>query len=74
VCLFVEQKTVNEVYEKVAAVKDSISKPYRIDGVSVQLNCSIGVSLFPKDGKILSKLISLADERMYREKLSRALR
>lgn len=74
VCLFVEQKTVSEVYEKVAEVKDSISKPYRIDGVSVQLNCSIGVSLFPKDGKILSKLISLADERMYREKLSRALR
>ena len=74
VCLLVEQKSVDDTQVKIDEVKKSISRPYEIDGVSIQLNCSIGVSNFPQDGDVLSQLISIADERMYNEKLLRPVK
>lgn len=74
VCLLVEKKSVGDTQAKIDEVKKSISRPYEIDGVSIQLNCSIGVSNFPQDGDVLSQLISIADERMYNEKLLRPVK
>lgn len=71
VCLFVEQVKSTTANEKVVAIKNIMLQPFNIDGFAVRLNCSIGISTFPIDGRNLSELLAIADQRMYEEKLSR---
>ncbi len=40
-------------------------RPYEAEGVQIRLSASIGVAVFPDDGRQLDGLLSLADERMY---------
>ena len=42
--------------------------PLQVKNVQVTLGCSIGVSMFPKDGKILKTLFEKADEALYAAK------
>ncbi len=43
----------------------SLSEPYLIDGRQLFVNCSIGVSLYPDDGKTAEALVQGADAAMY---------
>lgn len=71
VCLFVEQNCLTSTAEKIATIKNIVLKPFNIEGLAVSLNCSIGISSFPTDGRNLSELLANADQRMYEDKLSR---
>jgi diguanylate cyclase (GGDEF)-like protein/PAS domain S-box-containing protein len=49
-------------------VQAQISQPLTIDGYEFGITCSIGISLFPKDGDSVETLLKNADAAMYRAK------
>lgn len=46
----------------------SLAAPFVLDGMDFSVGCSIGVALYPDDGKTLEELIQYADTAMYRVK------
>jgi len=48
----------------------AIEEPMKIDQLTLQLSASVGIATFPEDGGELTKLIRLADERLYMAKKS----
>jgi len=47
-----------------------VSRPYEIDGVSVHVTTSVGVSMYPEDGEAIDTLLKRADLAMYAAKSS----
>lgn len=56
---------VGKVAEKVL---EAMSRPYDIDGTEVSISPSIGISLYPADGRDVDLLIRNADAAMYHAK------
>ena len=56
---------VYQVAERLIARNDD---PYRINGESLKMGSSIGISLYPRDGATASELLQGADIAMYRAK------
>jgi len=48
----------------------AIEEPMKIDQLTLQLSASVGIATSPEDGDELTKLIRLADERLYMAKKS----
>ncbi len=44
---------------------DAMASPFQIDGMSFSVGCSIGIALYPEDGRSLDELIKCADNAMY---------
>lgn len=61
-------KRVSSLMEKIA---QAIAQPFVIDGHSLNVGVSIGVSQFPKDGSTAEQLIDAADRAMYEKKQSK---
>jgi diguanylate cyclase (GGDEF)-like protein len=59
-----------ETAELCRRLNESFSEPYHIRNREVHLSASIGVTLFPVDGKSLDALLKNADLAMYRAKAS----
>ncbi|GAA0752168.1 EAL domain-containing protein [Ideonella azotifigens] len=53
------------VAEKLMA---SLSRPFQIDGHELHVTCSLGVSLFPRDGEDAETLLKFADTALYKAK------
>lgn len=49
-------------------ILDELSRPFFINGHEVDISGSIGISIYPQDGKDVSKLKTLADLAMYHAK------
>ena len=49
-------------------VLQAMAAPFVLDGMNFSVGCSIGVALYPDDGKTLDDLIQFADTAMYRVK------
>lgn len=47
---------------------NEVKKPFQIQGCRFFVNCSIGISQYPEDGKTPSDLICCADQAMYQAK------
>jgi diguanylate cyclase (GGDEF)-like protein/PAS domain S-box-containing protein len=47
---------------------EALAQPFQIDGISFSVGCSIGIALYPDDGKTLDELIKCADTAMYQVK------
>jgi len=45
-----------------------LAEPFHIDGRILYISCSIGISLYPQDGKNVNDLLQYADTAMYRAK------
>lgn len=45
-----------------------LAQPYALDNIPLVLGCSIGIALYPDDGRTLDDLIKCADTAMYRVK------
>ncbi|MBI2750310.1 MAG: EAL domain-containing protein [Burkholderiales bacterium] len=49
-------------------ILDKLSQPFMVDAVNFSLGCSIGVAMYPEDGRNLDTLIQCADTAMFRVK------
>jgi diguanylate cyclase (GGDEF)-like protein len=49
-------------------IRETISRPVTIKGHEMSVTCSIGISIFPKDGNDAQTLLKNADVAMYRAK------
>jgi diguanylate cyclase (GGDEF)-like protein/PAS domain S-box-containing protein len=61
---------INESSIILERILAATSKPFVIDGTSMQLSCSIGVNFYPKDSSNQEVLIRHADQAMYQAKQS----
>lgn len=55
----------------VRRINRAFIEPFRLTGRRVRLNASVGVAIYPVDGKNPDALLQRADERMYRRKRAR---
>lgn len=58
----------NEVSDHAIRVIESLSAPYRIDGLEVIIGASIGIAISPGDGDTGEELLRNADMALYRAK------
>lgn len=62
--------------DEVAHVADRLSSLIaairEIDDKPVEIGCSVGVAIYPEDGKTLDELMGVADKEMYRAKAARS--
>ncbi|MBF0194643.1 MAG: diguanylate cyclase [Magnetococcales bacterium] len=49
-------------------ILNSLQKPFILEGEEVSISCSIGITIFPNDGKDIETLLRNADHSMYRAK------
>ncbi len=57
------------VAENVARrILDDMLRPFMLDAMGFSIQCSIGVALYPQDGRTLDELVKQADTAMYRVK------
>ncbi len=49
-------------------ILDALARPFLVDEMNFSLGCSIGVAMYPADGRTLDDLIKCADTAMYRVK------
>ncbi|MCB1890086.1 MAG: EAL domain-containing protein [Rhodocyclaceae bacterium] len=55
--------------ERIAqAIVERMTEPFALDGESTYLTCSIGITMFPQDGKTAEALFKQADQAMYAAK------
>jgi diguanylate cyclase (GGDEF)-like protein len=68
-CLLVEELEKPESILKVIdAIKKRLSDPFEINDLCLEVTCSIGISLYPQDGKTFEELLHFADLAMYEAK------
>jgi diguanylate cyclase (GGDEF)-like protein/PAS domain S-box-containing protein len=65
-------KSAEEAFAVADKLRSLFSTPMVIEGRSVDLGISIGISLYPQDARDIEELIHIADMAMYREKHSRS--
>lgn len=56
------------VEETILRMKSSVSQTFEVNSCLVLLDCAIGFSIFPDQGREFDALLSLADSSMYRAK------
>ena len=49
-------------------ILDAMAQPFLVDEMNFSLGCSIGIAMYPADGRSLDDLIKCADTAMYRVK------
>lgn len=60
-----DQVTVAGVAERII---HSLQEPLEIEGRTIKIGCSIGISLYPDDGEDFERLVCRADKALYRAK------
>ena len=63
-----ELDDVGEAEKVGEALLRSFRKPIVVEGVSIDVSASMGIAIYPSDGRDLSNLYRLADAAMYRAK------
>ncbi|MBA5690493.1 diguanylate cyclase domain-containing protein [Rugamonas apoptosis] len=62
--------TLHDAQEPAAKLIEAVSEPYQINGLTLKLSTSIGISLFPDDADSVDALIGVADMALYQAKRS----
>jgi len=66
--LFLQEADASGAEACAQRVLRSMAEPFILDGMNFSVGCSIGVALYPDDGKTLDELVQYADTAMYRVK------
>lgn len=66
--LMLEAKDDSNVAALAARIADKISEPYDVHGVTITVRASIGIALYPEDGRSVAELLKNADMAMYAAK------
>lgn len=64
----VPQLSGSRLENLIEKITTAIAQPFEIDGHTLHIGVSIGVSYFPKDGDTVAQLIDTADKAMYKAK------
>ena len=56
------------IVEVVQRIRSMISQPIEVEGYKYHITCSIGVTIYPKDGHTVTELLKNADIAMYKSK------
>lgn len=59
---------ISDISDIARKTLESLSKPYRVNGNQAVISASIGISIFPRDGRSVTRLVQKADMAMYRAK------
>nr|WP_251080812.1 diguanylate cyclase [Motilimonas cestriensis] len=57
-----------EVENKAQGIMDALAQPIEYLGQPLVVGCSIGISIFPSDGKHFTELLKASDQAMYKAK------
>lgn len=68
VLVLTETDNVEGIVRVIASINAAVSQPVRIEGQSMRLTSSIGVCLYPRDGRDGAALLKNADNAMYHAK------
>ena len=68
IVLLPEMENMDHVIAVIDRLITANDKPYQVDGNTLKVGTSIGVSLYPEDGQTVRELINGADVAMYRSK------
>ena len=68
VLILAEVESDNDAMAAIGRIFASVSREYRIAGHELHVACSIGASLFPRDGQDAATLLRNADAAMHRAK------
>ena len=68
VIILTDIRTVDNAAWVAEKVIESLSEPYLVNGLSLTLSASIGVSIYPNNELVANELLRTADEAMYRAK------
>lgn len=60
--------TVEDIGKMSDKIKSALTHPFFLDGKSLSYSVSVGCSIYPNDATNPSKLLEMADERMYSDK------
>jgi diguanylate cyclase len=67
VALIEEIKSNEDIIPIVERIVQSIKEPFLIQGQQIEISCSVGIAVYPRDGDI-DKLMICADAAMYKAK------
>ncbi|MEO6803035.1 MAG: diguanylate cyclase [Granulicella sp.] len=56
------------LHQLLSLVRSSVQRPIHINGEPFITTASLGIALYPEDAEDAAKLLSIADQRMYRLK------
>jgi diguanylate cyclase (GGDEF)-like protein len=62
----------DDVKSMARQISEQVSAPYCIDGFDIVIGASIGIALFPQDGRSVEALLSRSDRALYRAKTERS--
>ncbi|WP_010276302.1 EAL domain-containing protein [Paenibacillus senegalensis] len=66
--ILLENKSRQEVKKVALSILEAFDKPFQLNGVELYISTSIGISVYPEDGKDVERLIKNADTAMYHSK------
>lgn len=61
---------IEDITQSMPRIFAAVSEPCKVDGYEFIVSCSIGVSLYPADGRDVNTLLKHADSAMYKAKQS----
>ncbi|MDQ1616327.1 MAG: diguanylate cyclase [Actinomycetota bacterium] len=70
--ILLHDATATDATRLADTIRDVLEPPFVLDGVTVRVNASIGISLFPEQGNEVSTLLRRADIAMYQAKSGRS--
>jgi diguanylate cyclase len=64
----VEETDTAKIEQLVARLRELITEAIAVDGLSLHVGASVGIAVFPDDATSSTKLLKIADQRMYEDK------
>ena len=65
-------RSVTAAREVAARLRAALAEPVRLEGMSLEVEASVGIALYPEDGSTVEALLQRADVAMYRAKERRS--
>lgn len=66
--VFVDIITLEDVSRKAQRIVHEMSRPFPVNGHEITISASVGISIYPSDGKDIPTLLKKADVAMYKVK------
>ncbi len=70
VLLFTDLQKVSEISGSMQRIRAAVAEPCQIEGREFVVSCSIGIGIYPDDGRDANTLLKNADSAMYKAKQS----